>query len=456
VRALGWFFVLLAASSGACSDDEPNPKPATGGDAGSDAGGAAGSGGAGAGSDASPEASAGKAGNAGAGAQPSNAISISTSSLLETETNVAAAADGRVAVTWIGITGSSTTHIGVAFSADDGASWKAPQKIESPDGRVSSDPVVAAGPDSSIYLTWIGFRRDASGNPIDMRVYAAKAAAGELAFGPIIEVTGPVASDSVDKPWIAVDKNGVVYITWLDTGEPRMRIGVSENGAQSFAIHDIDDGQGFRNLIYPCIDEQTGRLYVVYHPGGGIGLRFSDDQGKTWPQATAVALPTDPDAMFDDPTCAAHGGKVWIAYGVGTDTFDKTTNPRSNRLRVALSTDGGASIAQRTFAEDPATGTKFLHPQLARDTSGTLWLVYYAGSESDPDPAGTLRLSSSTDEGASWSPSTIVKQPITFLSARNNAQWLGDYIGLFALGSRLYISYADNTTGFSHVHFFAQ
>jgi hypothetical protein len=454
VRAFGALLALIATCSAACGDDESVGKPVTGGSAGSDSG----SGGSAAESDAAPDATGGQAGGSGAAADAdtSGAISISASSLVETETNIAASADGRVAATWIGISGSTATHIGVAISPDDGLSWGAPQKIDSPGGRVAADPVVAVAPDSTFYLTWIGFHRDAAGSPMDMRVYAAKSGAGQLAFGPTIDVTGAVASDGVDKPWIAVDKDSVVYITWLDTGEPRMRIAVSEDGAQSFSIHDIDDGQGFRNLIYPCIDELTGRLYVVYHPGGGIGLRFSDDKGKSWPQATAVAAPSDPDAMFDDPTCAAHGGKVWIAYGVGSDSFDKTTSPRSDRLRVALSTDGGATIAQRYFAEDPAAGSKFLHPQLARDPAGTLWLLYYAGGEQNPDPAGTLRLASSVDDGASWKPSSIVKQPITFLSARNSGQWLGDYIGLHARGSRIYASYADNVSGFSHVHFFAQ
>lgn len=445
-----WLLALALLASACGSDEELGSSP----DASApDAGGAdadAGSGG-GSGTDASD----GAAGSAGfdSGLLPS--ISNSSSSLVETETNVVAAPDGRVAATWIGISGGSKTHIGYALSADDGQTWQPPAVLESPDGRVSSDPVVAVGEDSSFYLSWIGFERDASGNPLNMRVYVAKAGPGELAFDGPKDVTGPVASDSVDKPWSTVDNDGTLYVTWLDTGEPRMRIAVSKDGADTFQIHDIDDGQGFRNLIFPCLDEVTGRLYVVYHPGGGIGLRYSDDQGSTWPGVTAVADPADPDAMFDDPTCVAHGGQVWVAYGIGTDTFDKTTSPRSDRLRIAHSTDGGDTIAARYFAEDPAAGTKFMHAQLARDAAGALHIVYYAGGDADPDPNGSVRLSRSTDGGKTWEPSSVVQQPNTFLRARNSVQWLGDYIGLHTRGARVYVTYADNTSGFSHVRFFA-
>lgn len=429
----------------------------SGGTAGLDGGaGAAGTGGA-----AGNGGSAGTGGSAGNGGLAVQGISQSSLSAVETETNLAVADNGYVVATWIGIQPTQHSHSGYAFSTNDGQSWMKPQKLEAPDGRTSSDPVVAAAPDSSFYLAWIAFQRDGQGNPYDMRVYVSKAAAGDTSFDTPQDIAGAITSDSIDKPWVTVAPDGTVYVTWLDTGNqsknlaPRMRVAVSEDQGQTWNIYPIDNGQGgFRNLIYPCVDDVTGRVYTTYHPGGGIGLRWSDDKGKTWPGATAVADQSDPQAMFDDPTCAAHNGEVWVAYGVGTDPFTETDNPRSDHIRVAYSSDGGQSIAQRYFAEDSTAGTKFLHPQLVREASGALDVLYYAGHDQNPDPAGSVRLSQSTDQGKTWSSSLVVRKPITFLSTRGDQRWLGDYIGLAVHGGKVYGSFADNVSGTSHVDYF--
>ena len=418
-----------------------------GGDAGSDAG-------AGTGGEGAVSGSGGTAGSAGSPSETTITISESPATGLETETNVAAAPNGFVVGTWIGVNFDNSSTNGYAFSADNGQTWDPPRTIDSPAGRVSSDPVVYADSSNNFHLTWIGLNSGGINGVSDMRVYYARADAGEREFGPVQEVTGAVASDQVDKPWITVDPNdGTIYITWLDTGEPRQRVAVSQDGGQTFVIHDIDDGQGFRNLIFPCVDAVTGRVAVVYHPGGGIGLRFSDDRGVTWPTATAVAAPGD-QASFDQPTCAAHNNEIWIAYGIGGEPFDPSINPRSTRLRVAYSSDGGSTIARHAFAEDPAAGERFLHPQLTRGADGTLYLLYYAGSAQNPDAGGTVRWSRSTDGGATWQPSEII-QPTVFTNARGDPQWLGDYIGLYARSPNIYAVFADNRSGISHVNFFS-
>ena len=461
--------LFVCAGAVACSGshevsitDHDSGAAGSGGAAGS--AGAAGSGGA-AGTDggagtAGTGGAAGSGGSAGNSGVPTQSISQSSLSAVETETNLAVADNGYVVATWIGIQPTQHSHSGYAFSKNDGQTWMPPQKLEAPGGRTSSDPVVAAAPDSSFYLAWIAFQRDAQGNPYDMRVYVSKAAAGDTSFGAPQDIAGAITSDAIDKPWVTVAPDGTVYVTWLDTGSqsknlsPRMRVAVSEDQGQTWNIYPIDSGQGgFRNLIYPCVDDVTGRVYVTYHPGGGIGLRWSDDKGKTWPGATAVASQSDPKSMFDDPTCAAHNGEVWVTYGVGTDPFTETDNARSDQIRVAHSSDAGQSIADRHFAEDATAGTKFLHAQMAREASGALDILYYAGSDQNPDSAGSVRLSQSTDKGKTWSSSLVVKAPITFLSTRGDQRWLGDYIGLAVHSGKAYGSFADNTSGTSHVDF---
>ena len=99
-------------------------------------------------------------------------------------------------------------------------------------------------------------------------------------------------------------------------------------------------------------------------------------------------------------------------------------------------------------------GSKFLHPQLARGDDGRLSLLYYAGSDSNPDSSGSLRLSESENGGATWSASEVVHAPITFLTARPVVRWLGDYIGLTTRDGDRFGAFADNGSGASHVRFF--
>jgi len=121
-------------------------------------------------------------------------------------------------------------------------------------------------------------------------------------------------------------------------------------------------------------------------------------------------------------------------------------------VRLAHSADGGQSIASRVDAHDPAAAKFFQHPQLAREPGGGLDLSYYAG-DFDKDMAGTFRRSRADGPASPFMPSTVVQTPVDFLTARGDPQWLGDYTGIFAQGGELYLSYAVNDSGISHIAF---
>ncbi len=442
----------FAVACGGSSEDDAKPKKDSGIDGAGASGGFAATGNTGGSGATAGGTSTGGTGTGGSG---DGTIDVSSSGLsaAETETNLAIAPDGRMLAVWIGVQPQGGSTNGYSFSLDQGKTWSAPAGLDAPGGRISSDPVAFAAPDGKLYMTFIAFQRSPQGQPFDMRAYLAESAPGSTALSAPIDLTGPVASDSIDKPWGIVTPNGTIYVTWLDTGQPRMRIAVINPTTKAVQINNIDTGQGFRNLIYPCHDAVTGRLYVVYHPGGGIGIRGSDDGGTTWPHVTAVALQSDMPPIFDDPTCVAHDGNVWVSYGIGTDTFDPSANPRSDRIRLAMSTNGAQTFSH-VFAEDSSAGTKFLHPQLTRSSDGSLHLLYYAGTNQDPDPQGTVRIATSTD-GKTFAPSRIVRSPIRFTKARTDQRWLGDYVGIAAKDLAVFGVFADNNTGTSHVRFFA-
>lgn len=441
-----------AGSAGAAGDD------GGGGAAGSDGGtqdGAAGAdaaGGGGAGGGGSDAGDEGAAGSNAGGLDP-GVISKSSATFVDTEMHVAAAANGFVAVAWIGIQGNGGSTTGYVFSQDDGVTWGAVQQLASPNNEVSSDPVLATDSQSNVYLTWIGFQRDTQGNVSDMHVYASIAPAGTTTFGAPVEVSQGVAE--FDKPWITVMPDDTVVVTYAKTSTGGILAARSTDQAKTWTNVTIVEDGGFRNLVFPCHDASGDRLYVAYHAGGGIGLRWSDDGGATWPDPnkTAVAAQGEGQPAFDDPTCAAAGSEVWVVYGLSSDKFGTQSSPKLNRLRLAHSSDGGATIDARYDALDSAAGAYAMHPYLVREDGGALDLTYYAGA-SDGDTKGSFRVARSTDGGKSFAPSLVVHQPITFLSSRADPKWLGDYSGLWWTRGHLYMAYANNQPSYAHTAFY--
>jgi hypothetical protein len=303
-------------------------------------------------------------------------------------------------------------------------------------------------------MSWVGYHVDAMGNPTDMHVYVAVAPPGMTTFGQPVEVTMPATGDTFDKPWVTVTDKGSVLVTYAKTSTGGLYAGRSVDQGKSWNVAVIVEDGNFRNLAYPCAPAAGDRLWVTYHAGAGIGLRWSDDDGVTWPinNKTAVAAMGEPPA-FDDPTCVASGNDVWVAYGLSNDMMSDTINPKLYAIRVAHSPDGGPTIDWRVNAHDPASGMFFQHPQLTRETGGGLNLVYYAG-QAIGDTMATFRRSHSMDSGTTWAPSILVHQPIDFVQDRMSPHWLGDYVGAFWLSGTLYMSYADNGTGmYSHIAF---
>jgi hypothetical protein len=155
-----------------------------------------------------------------------------------------------------------------------------------------------------------------------------------------------------------------------------------------------------------------------------------------------------------DSNCVARGDEVWAVYGL-TD-FDPgggQTLARLTDLRLAHSSDGGASFDRRTTVHDPEAGTSFLLPHLAIEDDGSLDLSYVAGQGPD-DETASFRRSRSTDGGVTFGPSEVVVEPVTYELDRADDTWFGDYTGLDWDSGSLFGAVLDNASGTSHVWFF--
>jgi hypothetical protein len=398
----------------------------------------------------------------GGGAPDAQIISALPTSFLQAETSLARAPNGFVAVAWIDANLSGDTNIGYVISTDDGDSFPPPVILTSPGNRISSDPVIAVDASGNFYVTWIGYIIDTTGSLSDMHVYVAKAPKGSTAFGTPIEVSNPKASGAIhDKPWITVASDGTLVVTYaVASGAGSSLVASrSKDGVQWTESVILQGSSAFWNLAYPCAPRKGKRLWVTYltvinDTKFNVGLTWSDDSGATWlplAQHTTVSLPNDPVA-FDDPTCVAAGNEVWVAYGLTKDPVGESESVKSYALELAHAAGNGGKVDARVNVLDAANAPFIIHPQMVIEDSGSLDFTYYAGAF-DGDPGGSYRWARAAISPKGSVPSAIVKAPITFLTDRGNAKWLGDYTGLFWAGSKIYTSYVVNTTGVSQIAF---
>jgi hypothetical protein len=391
-------------------------------------------------------------------------ISESPNQFLQAETSVTASQNGVVSVAWIDVDNQGKSTIGYTFSTDDGGSFGAPQQIVSPGNRVASDPVLAIDGSGNIYVSWVAYLLGGmGGQPSSMRIYVAVAPAGSTTFGQPIRVSPPNDGGALyDKPWITVTNTGTVVVTYQRDAQPNdysLVAARSTDGGMTWQRTNVADdptGSVFRNLAFPCAPKNGNHLWVTFLALDGTGvdvkLARSDDGGATWLPETLVSLANE-NVAFDDPNCVADGEQVWVTYGLSLDPMDQmaATSQKLNSVQLAYSTDAGQTVASRGEAADLGAAKFFMHPQIAREDGGAIDVVYYVG-DLDQDGNGSFRRARAPFLGG-FSPALPVEAPVTFLQARSDQRWLGDYTGIFWRGGQAYTSYVVNTSGTSHVAF---
>jgi hypothetical protein len=408
--------------------------------------------------------SSGAAGSAGAGGndvfQPVT-ISASPATMFESETAVATGPNGRVAAAWMGFESSfADRFIYYAFSSNDGGTWSTPSKIPLPTGYMAADPSLVADAEGDFYLSSLGFTFD--GQTLDNSgVYVAIAPAGSDTFGDPVDVMGgvdPVAF--YDKDWITITPGGTLLVTFnaqASAGNGVIAV-TSADGGASWTRHEVyNDASGSTNPALPSCCAANGHVYVVWETFDlttnairEISLAHSENEGTSF-GLTTVATADAESITIDDATCAARNDDVWVAYPLGPVTVAQDDQPPLSAVRVAHSADAGATLATRADADDPNGPPLMMHPQLAIDAGGTLGMTYYGGATS-PDPAGMfVRLESS--DGTHFTPAVIVEPTLEFAGVAGYENWLGDYTGIAAPNGQLYMTYANNADGSSHVEF---
>jgi hypothetical protein len=375
--------------------------------------------------------------------------------------SVAATSQGRVLVTFGGnyMTDSSVVQAAYTLSTDGGNSFGAITEFPPAMGTITRTLVPAADAQGNLW---------AFTNPIQSfsgSLILHKLAVGATSFDSGVHVEDPTPINPSDprviRPWMIVRADGQPLVTWGWGSLQGIRAGTTTDGGMTWSRATVVTNSNLVDLGQPCQAKSGGRVWVVYLTGSTsvpitVMVRFSDDGGVTWPDANVVEVddPTDGPAAYEQPFCVADSGHLWVLYGLAADDpLDITAKnlQRSKALKLAVSTDGGASFS-RANAHDPGAGASFYAPNLSLESSGTLDLVYYAGASAN-DPNATLVRSQATD-GQSFCGAVPIQTGLTLATASyGSSKSIGRFVGVTSVGTTQHLAYVDNSGANGHIAF---
>ena len=308
----------------------------------------------------------------------------------------------------------------VYASTDGGRSWK--PSLEGKTLIDTGDPAVAYGPDGAAYFTAL----TAKGHPLE-RVPAKPAHAWDgrktifwrLPAGAT-EWEKPVTMRFADREYIVVDatrgkNHGRIYVT----GDPRPKAGfvvfASTDGGRTFSDPGAEsDMKG--NSIGNAVVASDGTLIGIYADTEHVRSVVSTDGGSTLQPSVVidkfVRAGGRKDATKNNVNHFLHLA-IDGSKGAYKDRLYVTWPDRRNgrsQVWFASSTDKGATWSpSRVVTDNPATdlNDQFM-PTVAVNKDGVLGLLWYDRRDNPDNLSYYARFAASLDGGATWLPSVRV------------------------------------------------
>lgn len=237
----------------------------------------------------------------------------------------------------------------------DGVKFSAPVRVNDRVGdatvRNENPPKVIVGPQGEVYVCWANEREKWKGN-----LCFARSTDGGKTFSPALTINSDGASAPVGHAFqsLAVDKQGRIYIAWIDERNKQKE----DRGAE-------------------------------------IWLSSSTDQGQTFTRDHRIL--TDVCECCRSNLQIDAAGNLYLAY---------RTVPRTGAMyrdiMIARSRDGGKTFAPTVVSQDKweINGCPVAGPSLSIDSSDRLTVVWFMGGADKPG----LYYATSSDHGASFAP----------------------------------------------------
>jgi len=334
--------------------------------------------------------------------------------------NVSLAARGeQVVVAWAA-RAPSATDVYAAWSADGGATFGPPARVNDVPGaaRVSGEqaPRVVLGKEASV--VWVSRKEGAS------LVRVASARPGGTGFAPARTVAGEGVPGLRGWPSAAVDGTGALHVAWLDTRGDAPGGGGGEHAGHAAEGHHAmrqdlfaatwragGGGDEVRVATGVCFCCKTavatgadGSVYLawrhVYAPNlRDMAVARSRDGGRTFGPPVRVSQ----DGWAID-ACPEDGPALAVdARGIVHIAWPTMTASGTKGIFYSDSADGGATFAPRLRVDD-GSGTA-AHPQIAAggvgvavawDQGGTVYVRQVAAPTPGTDAArlGPIRAAS--------------------------------------------------------------
>jgi hypothetical protein len=287
--------------------------------------------------------------------------------------------------------------------------------------------------------------------------------------------------DFLDKEYIACDPaSGDLYVAYTKflvsgAGTGQIELVSSSDGGLTWSAPTLVEAESLTGDVhqgaYPAVGP-AGEVYVAWEEGflgtsslgrPSIEVRKSTDAGATFPIKTTAARFVEsafsPPAGYNRMTVAdfpaiavdhsggPHTGNVYVVF------------PEADRdirdVKLARSTDGGATFDSPVRLNDDPAGTDQFFPWVAVDpTDGQLSVIWY-DRRLNPGTADTdVFLTQSNDGATTFIPNVrVTDTSSSWFVADDATPNFGDYINAAADGVAIYTAWTDGRFGDPDVFF---
>ena len=361
------------------------------------------------------------------------------------------------------------SHASIVYSQDGGTSWKPAKGTASTDYKVSGDVAVTYDKHGAAILCYIAFdklgtenywARGATRNGIFIRRSPDGGATWDAHEHAIIAQPTKPGIPFEDKPGLVADNTnskfaGNLYVGWTEfhLDDSVILFSRSTDGGVTWSApidisthHGLprdDNGavEGFSGVVAP-----DGTVYGVWADGDSLAFASSRDGGKSFSKSRSI-IQTAP-LYFDVQGLDRANGFPQIdidpRHGKKGRLYVTWSDYRAGDIGVycATSDDGGKSWSKavRVNSNPAHDGTDQFFQWLAVDpATGAVNVIFY-DRRMDPDNRKTtVSLARSTDGGVTFTNYAWTRD--AFVPRRD--EFLGDYIGVAALNSKVYGVWAE-------------
>lgn len=354
---------------------------------------------------------------------------------------------------------------GWACSLNGGAAFQEGHTLPG-GGLWGADSWLATGPDGAIYHSALTITTNSKLNIILSR---GDVATNGVAWASPILYQPPTGS--VDKPAMAVDATGTVYVAYS------LFAGPSNPQSGLWVLRSSDRAQSFEGPFQVCFTSPTNgshgvfatiglnnELYLAWKvgtssvPTNTIYFARSLDRGQTYgsPVVVAVDCPfsvpgTEANAAFPqlaiDRSDGTNRGTLYLAWQTACPPAG--TNSAGD-IVFSRSTNGGTNWSAPIVVNSDAGLGTHVQPALTVDRTGKVWLFFYRAQAIGGNLAlADLLLTQSTDGDQHFTPvQTVTDTASTWgYIAEPGSTNYGDYITAVSTSNHVFVAWTDARFG---------